>query len=165
MNQQATIISYYPIGHFLTPYNDISEMPIQPSGADGSRGRIVVYPEFAEGLADLDGFSHLIIISHLHQAQGFALTVTPFLDTNPHGVFATRAPRRPNAIGFSVMELVTIEENIITVNRADVLNETPVLDIKPYVPAFDSWETARIGWLTGKSENARQHRSDDRFRS
>lgn len=158
-------ISYQPIGHFVTPYNDISEMPIQPSGADGTEGQIVIYPEFAEGLLDLDGFSHLIILSHLHQANGFALAVTPFLDTKTHGVFATRAPRRPNPIGFSVMELIKIENNTLTLNRTDVLNNTPVLDIKPYVPAFDHWPADRIGWLEGKSENADRHRSDDRFRS
>ena len=121
----------------------------------------VVAP-FVEGLKDLDGFSHVILLYHLHAARSPALTVTPFLDTEPRGLFATRAPTRPNPIGLSVVELMRIEGNVLHVDGLDVLDGTPLLDLKPFVPEFDHRSDCRIGWLEGKTKD---RLSDDRFRA
>jgi tRNA (adenine37-N6)-methyltransferase len=154
-------IIFEPIGLVRTPYTDISGMPIQPSKAIGVPGRIELLPQFEGGLRDIEGFSHLILIYHLHKSQGFALEVIPFLDTVPRGVFSTRAPRRPNAIGLSIVKLSSIDGSTLHIEDVDVLDGTPLLDIKPYVPAFDLRPDARSGWLEGKAEQDR--RSDGRF--
>ena len=138
-------------------------MPIQPTGAAGVEGTVEIRPEFAAGLEDLEGFSHLILLYHLHLADGFSLTVRPFLHDAPHGVFSTRSPRRPNPIGLSVVRLVRREGPFLHVCDVDVVDGTPLLDIKPYVPSFDAPEDVRIGWLEGKVERARTLRADDRF--
>lgn len=156
-------ISYTPIGYFETPHKDVEGMPIQPSGAAGIKGTIDILPEFQEGLADLDGFSHVIVLYHLHEICGQELTVTPFLDRQPHGIFATRSPKRPNPIGLSVMEVAEVTQGRVLLNNVDVLDGTPVIDIKPFVPDFDSWPVSRIGWFDGKSGNATTLKSDDRF--
>ena len=156
-------INFTEIGYFTTPFTDIAGMPIQPSGAREVQGTITIHDQFAAGLTDLDGFSHIIVIYHLHQIKGYDLMVKPFLDTEKHGVFATRSPKRPNPIGLSVMELIRTEGNLLHVANCDVLDKTPVLDIKPYVPDFDSWNVKRMGWFAGKSANATHHRSDTRF--
>ncbi len=156
-------ISYTPIGYFNTPHKDAIGMPIQPSGAEGVAGYINVLPQYAEGLHDLDGFSHVIVLYHLHEVAGHKLTVTPFLDNTPRGIFATRSPSRPNPIGLSVMRLLVVRDNMVSLENVDVLDGTPVLDIKPYVPDFDIWKADRIGWFAGKSGNATHHKSDDRF--
>jgi tRNA-Thr(GGU) m(6)t(6)A37 methyltransferase TsaA len=140
-------------------------MPIQPTGAKGVAGRIEVLPEFVAGLQDLDGFSHVILLYHLHRAGAAALTVTPFLDTRERGVFATRAPTRPNPIGLSVLELDSVGGGIVHLRNVDILDGSPVLDIKPYVPAFDVWPAGRIGWLAETGGSAATERSDDRFRA
>jgi len=136
-------------------------MPIQPSRGRGVRGTVEVAPEFADGLADLDGFSHVVLIYHFHRSQGFDLRVTPFLDTVKRGLFATRAPRRPNAIGLSVVRLLGIEGNRIEVQDLDILDGTPLLDIKPYVPEFDHRTEVCEGWL--ERVKNRDVDSDDRF--
>ena len=156
-------IAYSPIGYFESPHKDVKGMPIQPVGAKGVRGIVTVLPEFADGLADLDGFSHVIVLYHLHKIRGHELTVTPFLDTRMHGIFATRSPKRPNAIGLSVMQLNAVEDGVVFLENVDVLDGTPVIDIKPYVPTFDVWPAPRIGWFEGRSSNAEHHRSDARF--
>ena len=138
-------------------------MPIQPAGADGVRGTIELLPEFVEGLKDLDGFSHVTLLYHLHRARDARLTVVPFMDTVPRGVFATRAPRRPNPIGLSTVRLVGIEGNVLTIENVDMLDGTPLLDIKPYSPEFDARTDVRIGWLEAARGRARGARSDDRF--
>ena len=140
-------------------------MPIQPAGAADVSGTIVIKPELAGGLDDLDGFSHIILVYYLHRSRGFDLKVKPFLDDRMRGVFATRAPRRPNAIGLSVVKLVERKNNRLTVTGLDVLGQTPVLDIKPYVPAFDAVEQPLIGWLEGKRHLIAAKRSDSRFKS
>jgi tRNA-Thr(GGU) m(6)t(6)A37 methyltransferase TsaA len=139
-------------------------MPIQPAGAAGIRGNVEIFHEFAAGLKDLEGFSHIILLYHLHEAEGARLVVTPFMDAEPRGVFATRAPRRPNAIGLSTVELVEVRENVLTVENVDMLDGTPLLDIKPYVPEFDQRERCRVGWLERVRGRAESERSDDRFR-
>lgn len=153
-----------PIGVIHTPFKNLEGMPIQPVGAEQVRGRVVLEPEYLEGLADIEGFSHLILIYAFHQSKGFQLKVKPFLDNQPRGLFATRAPRRPNPIGLSVVELVRCEQNILHVNNIDVVDGTPLLDIKPYVPAFDARTAASIGWLEGRAALSREMRSDERFK-
>jgi tRNA (adenine37-N6)-methyltransferase len=157
-------IIYKPIGIIHSPFKEIDGMPIQPSGAKGVAGRVEVFQEYQKGLADLDGFSHIILIYHFHQARGFSLTVTPFLDSRPRGLFATRAPKRPNPIGLSVVRLIRIETGVLFVENIDVLDQTPLLDIKPYVPEFDHFPADRIGWLEKAAKQAQAKRADDRFK-
>ena len=154
-------IEYQPIGVIHTPFKQRQGMPIQPSRGRGVRGIVEVAPEYANGLADLEGFSHIVLIYHFHRSQGFDLRVTPFLDTEKRGLFATRAPRRPNAIGLSVVRLLGIEGNRIEVQNLDILDGTPLLDIKPYVTEFDHRTEVREGWLEGVKD--RNVNSDDRF--
>jgi tRNA-Thr(GGU) m(6)t(6)A37 methyltransferase TsaA len=155
--------TYHPIGTVHSPFHELSNMPIQPSSDYSAPGTIEILPEYLQGLQDLDGFSHIILIYHLHQSPGSALTVKPFIDSKTHGVFATRAPRRPNPIGLSVVKLVKIERNVLYVENLDILDGTPLLDIKPYVPEFDSPQQIRLGWLENKGDEARSTRSDERF--
>ncbi len=154
-------IEYQPIGLIHTPFKQRQGMPIQPSRGRGVRGTVEVAPEYADGLADLDGFSHIVLIYHFHQSRGFDLRVTPFLDTETRGLFASRAPRRPNAIGLSVVRLLGIEGNRIEVEDLDILDGTPLLDIKPYVTEFDHRTEVREGWL--EVVKGRRVESDDRF--
>ena len=156
--------TYVPIGTVHSPFSDIAGMPIQPSGARGIRGSIEIRQEFVVGLRDLEEFSHLILIYALHRCNGYFLEVKPFLDPQPHGIFATRAPKRPNAIGLSIVRLVGIQGNMLEIEDVDILDGTPLLDIKPYVPAFDSYCGAKAGWFDAVSHNATSVRSDERFR-
>ena len=156
-------ITYTPIGFFRSPYLEIKGMPIQSIGATGVEGIIEVLPEFREGLKDLEGFSHVYVLYHLHEIVGYDLVVKPFLDTDQHGIFATRSPKRPNPIGLSVMRLKSVTESSIILEGVDVLDKTPVIDIKPYVADFDRCDADRFGWFEGKSINAIHHRSDERF--
>lgn len=156
-------IEYHPIGIIRTPYKKIEDMPIQPSGASNARGELVVNVEYIDGLTDLEEFSHVYLIYHFHKVQNYKLVVTPFLDEKPHGVFATRAPKRPNPIGLSIVRLISIEENVLILNNVDIFDGTPILDIKPYVPAFDYQEDVRVGWLTDKDDDVKAKRSDERF--
>lgn len=156
-------ISFQPIGTIRSPFDDIAGMPIQPSGAAGVRGRVEVSPEWEPALKDLDGFSHLILLYHFHRVREVALTVTPFLDTEERGLFATRAPKRPNPIGLSVVKLLRVDGNILEIENVDVLDGTPLLDIKPYVPSFDRPEVESVGWLEKNKGQVRGKRSDGRF--
>ena len=156
-------ISYQPIGIIHTAFNNIEDMPIQPAGAANIRGTVEIFEKYSKGLKDLDGFSHIILLYHFHQAQSAKLVVTPFLDTLPHGVFSTRAPSRPNPIGLSVVRLLKIEQNILHIENADILNDTPLLDLKPYVPEFDQHPGEHIGWLKRAKGVVENTRSDDRF--
>ena len=158
-----TEIVFTPIGTVHSPFSDPRDMPIQPVGARGVRGTIELNPACAAGLKDLTGFSRIIVLYHFHRCDGYSLEVVPFLDKTPRGVFATRAPRRPNAIGISILKLVAVRGATLTVEDVDILDGTPVLDIKPYVPAFDAYPDERAGWLTTTSGAARTMRSDDRF--
>ena len=163
-NGPVTAFMYTPIGTIHSPYTDIAGMPIQPSGARGVRGTIEIRSDFCEGLCDLDGFSHIILLYALHRCTGYSLTVTPFLDPAPHGIFATRSPKRPNAIGLSVVRLVGVDGCMLTIEDVDILDGTPLLDIKPYVPAFDAHPDTRHGWFEHAAKNAETVRSDDRFK-
>ncbi len=157
-------ITYEPIGLIRSPFAEIHDMPIQPIGARGIRGTVEVFTPFAAGLQDLDGFSHLILVYHFHRAPHSRLIVVPFLDEKQHGVFATRAPTRPNPIGLSVVKLMRVEGQVLEIENVDVLDGTPLLDIKPYVPAFDHFEVERVGWLAAAGRSAGEARSDGRFR-
>ncbi len=152
------------IGTVYSPFPDPQGMPIQPSGASGEEGRIEIKAEYAEALQDLEGFSHLILLYHFHRCSGYSLKVKPFLDDQERGLFATRAPRRPNPIGFSVVRLTAVEAPNLYILDVDVVDGTPLLDIKPYVPAFDSRENATTGWLEEKASQAKKLKADDRFR-
>ena len=158
-----TTLLMHPIGTIRTPFTDLKNMPIQPAGAVGVRGRVEVFEELRAGLKDLDGFSHVILLYAFHRSDGFSLEVVPFMDTVPRGLFATRAPRRPNPIGISVVQLDGLENGVLHVRNIDVLAGTPLLDIKPYFPAFDHPENVRTGWLERAEEKVREIRSDGRF--
>jgi len=135
-----------PIGIIRTPHKIPSETPIQPVFALGIRGSILLDSEYADGLLDLDQFSHIILIYYFHRSEGAKLILKPYLQDKKHGIFATRAPHRPNPIGFSVVKLTAVEKNILHIEDVDILDETPLLDIKPYVKRFDSQDNVRSGW-------------------
>lgn len=156
-------IIFTPIGTLQTPFKTKANMPIQPKGAQGVVGTIVLNEELVPALADLEGFSHLVLLYHFHKASGFKLKVKPFLDTVMRGLFATRSPQRPNAIGMSVVKLISIQHNILTIENVDMLDGTPLLDIKPYVPEFDAPTEVTIGWLAHKTKDLDTMKSDDRF--
>lgn len=143
----------YPIGVIHSPFTQQKETPIQPSLSQAI-GHVEVYPEYAEGLHDLEGFSHIILLYVFHCSAGYALQVKPFLDKHPRGLFATRHPCRPNPIGISTLKLLAVQGNVLDIEGVDVLDGTPLLDIKPYVPGFDIKESEiRIGWYAERSEN------------
>ena len=157
-------ISYQPIGTIHSPFEGIEKVPIQPAAASGIRGTVEVFSEFAAGLQDVQGFSHIILLYHFHRVTQARLTVVPFLDDEPRGVFATRAPSRPNPIGLSIVRLLGIEGNLLHITNVDIVDGTPLLDIKPYVPAFDHNEAERTGWLETTEDRVKEKRSDDRFK-
>ena len=156
-------INYTPIGIIHTPFRTPEGTPIQPQGAVGVNGTVEVYPEYQDGLADLQGFSHIFLIYHFHLAKPYSLQVKPFLDDTPHGLFATRAPARPNPIGISIVELIHIEDNRLNIRDIDVVDNTPLLDIKPYVPDFDARAVTKIGWLEEKTNKIQKTIDDGRF--
>ena len=153
-----------PIGTIHTPFPEPEGMPIQPAGAIGIEGTVEILEKYQEGLKDLGGFSHIVLIYAFHRSEGFNLHVVPFMDTEPRGLFATRAPRRPNPIGISVVELDRIEGGTLLIRNVDMLDGTPLLDIKPYVPEFDSHATARTGWLEHVRKTVGNRQADDRFK-
>jgi tRNA-Thr(GGU) m(6)t(6)A37 methyltransferase TsaA len=156
-------IVYKPIGIIHSPFDTVSGMPIQPSAATGIKGTVEIFEKYTQGLKDLEGFSHVILLYHFHLSDGYQLKVIPFLDKQQRGVFATRAPRRPNQIGLSVVKLNKIENNILHIERVDIVSDTPLLDIKPYVPDFDKAEDIQIGWLSQSKHRMSSRKADDRF--
>lgn len=157
-------VAFTPIGVIRTPFAQPAGMPIQAAGAAGAPGTIELEPAYAEALADLDGFSHLVLLYHLHRITGWKPSVVPFIDTVPHGLFATRSPARPNPIGLSTVRLVGIEGTTLRIADVDMLDGTPLLDIKPYVPQLDDRPNPRIGWYAGNVERVGEIRADERFR-
>ena len=151
-------IIYRPIGIIRSEHTKPEEVPIQPVFAEGCRGRVEIYPEFADGLSDLAGFSHIYLIFHLHKAGPVKLRVTPFLDTTERGLFATRAPVRPNPIGLSIVELVSVEGTVLHLNGVDIIDGTPLLDIKPYTARFDCIHKTRNGWQDTVSDAEARNR-------
>ena len=143
-----------PIGEIHTPFIAKRDTPIQPSRSTAT-GQVEVYPAYVAGLRDLDGFSHIILLYVFHQSDDtYALSVTPFLDHEERGLFATRYPARPNPIGLSIVRLLSIHDQILEIEGADMLDGTPLLDIKPYVPDFDAQTDVRTGWYATRSNHA-----------
>jgi len=140
-----------PIGIIHTPFIDKSQTPIQPVRSR-EVGQVCVFKEFSDGLQDLDGFSHIILVYLFHQSNGYSLRVKPFLDDQLRGLFATRHPNRPNPIGLSVVRLIGRQENILHIEGVDMLDGTPLLDIKPFVPDFDLRLNATSGWYAQRSQ-------------
>jgi tRNA-Thr(GGU) m(6)t(6)A37 methyltransferase TsaA len=140
-------IEYTPIGKVRTPFKDLKGIPNQPSNSKGVNGIVEVYSDFQEGLRDLDGFSHIILLCHFHKISEYKLTVTPSEETVVRGLFATRSPRRPNPIGLSVVQLDHVQDNQLMISDLDILDGTPVIDIKPYFREFDSSKEIKTGWM------------------
>jgi tRNA (adenine37-N6)-methyltransferase len=157
-------IELKPIGIIRSPFTAPEGMPIQPTGAAGVKGTVEVFEDFHAGLKDLDGFSHIILLYYFHRSRGFNLNVVPFMDSEPRGLFATRAPKRPNAIGLSVVRLDKIEDSVLHIQNVDILDGTPLLDIKPYVSEFDAPADVRTGWLEKAGKTVSSRKSDDRFK-
>jgi tRNA-Thr(GGU) m(6)t(6)A37 methyltransferase TsaA len=155
--------SYQSIGIIHSPFKSFEGTPIQPIGGMGVEAEVEIFPEYVEGLQDLEGFSHIILLYHFHLSQTYKLKVKPFLDDVEHGLFATRAPARPNPIGISLVRLRRIENNTIYVQDVDIIDQTPLLDIKPFVPDFDVRKAERAGWVAMKAVNAKKVSDDGRF--
>lgn len=156
-------IKYHPIGIVHSPFKEPKGTPIQPTAALGIKATVEIYHEYEEGLQDLECFSHIIIIYHFHLSKHYNLKVKPYMDNNFHGVFATRSPSRPNPIGLSVVRLISIENNVLNVQNIEIIEGTPVLDIKPYIPEFTTNEKVKIGWLENNIHKLRQSKDDGRF--
>ena len=155
--------TFIPIGVINSPFDEPVNMPIQSAAASGISGTVEIYDEFVPGLKDIEEFSHIILLYAFHRSDGYKLQVKPFLEDVVHGVFAVRAPKRPNPIGFSVVKLLRVEKNILHIENIDILNGTPLLDIKPYVPGFDCYIEASSGWVGKHKEKIANKKSDGRF--
>jgi tRNA-Thr(GGU) m(6)t(6)A37 methyltransferase TsaA len=140
-----------PIGVIHSPFTDKKQTPIQPSRSQAV-GQVEVYPEFAEDLQDIEGLSHVILLYVFHCSSGYTLRVKLFLDDALHGLFATRYPCRPNPIGLSIVQPLARRDNVLEIEGVDVLDGTPLLDIKPYVPDFDVRQDTRVGWYETRSK-------------
>jgi tRNA-Thr(GGU) m(6)t(6)A37 methyltransferase TsaA len=156
-------IEYKPIGVIHSPFKAPKGTPIQPAGAKGSDGTVEIFPEYAEGLRDIEGFSHIILLYHFHLSKGTTSIVKPFMDNETHGVFAMRGPSRPNPIGISVVRLVKVGGNKLHIQDVDIVDGTPLLDIKPYIPEFDIREVERIGWLEKSVHKLSASKDNGRF--
>lgn len=157
-------ITFEQIGTIHTPFKTKEHMPIQPKGAKGIKGKVILNKEFILGLHDLNGFSHIILLYYFHKSKGYELQTKPFLDDKRRGVFSTRAPKRPNGIGMSVVRLLNIDKNIINIENVDILDGTPLLDIKPYISDFDIHKVVKNGWIENKTDNLSLVKSDKRFK-
>ncbi len=157
------MITYTPIGVIHSPFKEAKGTPIQFSSAGKNDGKIEIFPDYIEGLEDLNDFSHIILIYDFHRAKRSSLKVIPFMDTEERGVFATRAPRRPNPIGFSVVQLNKIENSILYISGLDILDGTPLLDIKPFVSDFDNIKATKKGWLDKNVNKLPETNDDGRF--
>jgi len=157
-------VVYRPIGLVASRHTDLDGMPLQPIADESGESRIDVFEPHRGCLQDLEGFSHVWVLAHLHETTGWDPAVPTFLDDTTHGTFATRSPRRPNPVGLSLARIVAVEELAVSVDGIDLLTGTPVLDLKPYVPLFDvPGEDVRSGWFEGRADRVFRRRSDDRF--
>lgn len=159
MNQ----ICYKLIGLIHSNYKAKEGMPIQGALAKKLSGLVEIFPDFQEGLIDLEGFSHIFLIYHFHLSKGYSLLTKPFLDDKPRGIFSIRAPKRPNPIGLSLVKLEKVVENILHISEVDIIDNTPLLDIKPYVSIIDSRSNTQDGWLTNRMNQENRYLSDHRF--
>jgi tRNA-Thr(GGU) m(6)t(6)A37 methyltransferase TsaA len=139
-----------PIGVIHTPFTDKTHMPIQASRSQAI-GRAEIYLEFADGLKDIENFSHIFLLYAFHRSSGYSLHIKPFLDDQEHGIFASRYPSRPNPIGISIVRILSRHKNTLTIEGVDMLDGTPLLDIKPYVPDFDVRTEVHAGWYETRS--------------
>lgn len=159
------VVTYNPIGGIVySPFKKPEGTPVQSVATKDTFATIEIFPEYTEGLKDLDGFSHIYVLFHLHLAKSKSLLVIPFLDNVQHGIFATRAPGRPNSIGISVLCLEKITGNILHEKNIDILDGSPVLDIKPYIPLFDVFKTVKIGWFDKIKRKIEVQKDDGRFK-
>ena len=159
-------INLRQIATVKSPFCELADMPVQPHGAKDLFATIEFKEEFVDGLKDLDGFSHVYLIYYFHKIDKHELQVIPFNDKTdtPRGVFSTRTPKHPNSIGLSLVELVSVDRNIVTIKGVDILDGTPLLDIKPYIANFDIVTgDIRNGWMHSSSKEVSQVRSDERF--
>jgi tRNA-Thr(GGU) m(6)t(6)A37 methyltransferase TsaA len=156
-------VSYRAVGVVHSPFTRLEGMPLQSVAGGETRAEVEIRSDLVPGLRDLDGFSHLHLITHLHRGAPGGLEVVPFLDDTVHGIFATRSPRHPNPIGISVVRLLAVAGPVLEVSGIDLLDETPVLDVKPYVPAFDAFAAERTGWLERAAQRVHEVRADQRF--
>ena len=156
-------VTYEPIGIIHSKYKKKEGVPIQGVLSKNSNGEIEIFPRYHDGLKDLEKFSHIILIYHFHLATKYSLLVKPFLEEKEHGIFACRAPKRPNPIGISVVKLEKVIGNVVYISECDIIDGTPLLDIKPYVSKFDIRDDVKDGWLTGKLEDVKEHKADDRY--
>lgn len=158
-------ILIHPIGIIHTPFTDVKNMPIQPIAAAGIKGCIELLPEYTEGLKDMEGFSHITLLYWFHKITSYELQVIPFMDTEKRGIFSCKAPKRPNAIGLSTVRLLSVEGNLVHIEQVDMLDGTPLIDIKPFYPRYDNRENATLGWLEkNKDLPLEKLRSDERFK-
>jgi tRNA (adenine37-N6)-methyltransferase len=145
---------FQPIGLIRSPNKELSKIPIQPVFCEGIEGTVVLNARYIDGLKDLDGFSHIYLFYYFNKSQKTCLRIKPYLSDEEHGIFATRAPHRPNKLGMSLVRLLRVEDNILYVSDIDILDGTPLLDIKPYIKRFDSKETAKSGWQDAVTDDA-----------
>jgi tRNA-Thr(GGU) m(6)t(6)A37 methyltransferase TsaA len=144
------VISFEPIGVIHTPFVHSEGTPIQGALRLDLEARVEVFPQYEKGLKDIDGFSHLILLYHFHLTEGYSLVACPFLDNTPRGIFSIRGPRRPNPIGMTIVNLLRVEDNILDVAGVDMVDGTPLLDIKPYFPDVDAHLSCQTGWMGDK---------------
>jgi tRNA-Thr(GGU) m(6)t(6)A37 methyltransferase TsaA len=161
--EESETVVYTPIGVVRSPFTRLEGMPLQAVAASEILGQIEVHPAYVRGLKDLDGFSHVHLVTHLHRGAPGGLEVTPFLDDTVRGIFATRSPRHPNPIGISVVRLLAVAGAVLEIAGVDLLDGTPVLDIKPYVPDFDSVAAERTGWLQAAASRVHDVKADKRL--
>ena len=145
-------IIHKPIGIIHSPHQEEKKTPIQPVYAEGIKGKVEIYPEYVEGLKDIEGFSHIYLIYYFHRTNDVKLITKPFLEDTERGIFAIRAPFRPNKIGLSIVKLLKQENNYLYIENVDILDGTPLLDIKPYIARFDSFEVIKSGWQDNVDE-------------
>jgi tRNA (adenine37-N6)-methyltransferase len=154
-------ITYKPIGIIHTPFTTLESTPIQGCFVPNSRGTIEIYTEYVRGLTDLEGFSHLILLYHFHKTKGYSLMAKPFLDKDKRGIFACRYFKRPNCIGLSIVRLYGVKGNLLDIGEVDMLDDTPLIDIKPYVPQFDQKDNAETGWYERATERSKYEVDND----
>ena len=162
MDNVSSGMEFNPIGTIHTPFKELEGIPIQTVGGQDIEETVELKPELIDGLKDLDGFSHIILLYHFHHADSYSLQVSPYLDKTKRGVFATRIPGRPNPIGISIVRLKKIEGNILHIKDIDIIDGTPLLDIKPYIPAADIKENVRFGWLETRIKDMHHAKGDGR---
>ena len=162
MTEADMTIDFSPIGVIHSPFSTAAGTPIQPATAAGALGTVEILSHLARALEGIEGFERIWLLYQFHQACRFRPTVVPFLDTRPHGLFATRSPARPNPLGLSVVRLLAVRGNLLEVADIDVVDGTPLLDIKPYVPRFDSFSPSRAGWMDEAGRPEATH-ADERF--